>query len=108
MLGVSLLVWLVAILYAIAMSFLSIGAFVILAQTGDLGQALNPLNAWNVLNRNLGKWALSALALIAGSAILSAIGSVLCGVGALIATPWIGAMMGNLLGQTFLEAGGEL
>jgi len=108
MMGVTLIIWLVAIVYSLAVSFLGIGAFVIIAQTGDLGQALNPMNAWNVLNRDLGKWIVSGLVLLLGSFVLSSIGSLLCGVGAFIATPWIYAMSGNLLGQTFIELGAEL
>ncbi len=108
MVGMTLLLWLLAMLYAIAVGLLSMGAFVILAQTGNLGQALNPINAWNVLSRNLGKWVLTALALIVISVILSLIGSVLCGVGAFVAMPWLSATQGNLLGQTFVEAGAEL
>jgi len=108
MMGVTMIIWLVAIVYSLAVSFLGIGAFVIIAQTGDLGQALNPMNAWNVLNRDLGKWVVSGLVLLLGSFVLSSIGSLLCGVGAFIATPWIYAMSGNLLGQTFIELGAEL
>ncbi len=108
MVGMTLVLWLLAMLYAIAVGLLSMGAFVILAQTGNLGQALNPVNAWNVLSRNLGKWVLTALALIVISVILSLIGSVLCGVGAFVAMPWLSATQGNLLGQTFVEAGAEL
>jgi len=33
---------------------------------------------------------------------------VLCGVGVLVATPWISAAAGNLLGQTFAETASEL
>ena len=106
--GIGVLIWLVAFVYGLAVSFLGLGAFVIIAQTGDLGQALNPVNAWNVLSRDLGKWLVSGLMLLVGSFILSTIGSLLCGIGAFIATPWIYAMMGNLLGQTFVEAGAEL
>ena len=55
------------------------------------------------------KWfALGLVALIVISAILSLIGSVLCGVGAFVAMPWLSATQGNLLGQTFVEAGAEL
>jgi hypothetical protein len=106
--GLGVLIWLVAFVYGLAVSFLGLGAFVIIAQTGDLGQALNPVNAWNVLSRDLGKWLVSGLMLLVGSFILSTIGSLLCGIGALVATPWIYAMMGNLLGQTFVETGSEL
>ena len=108
MMGVMLILWLVAMVYAIAVGFFSMGAFAIVAQTGSLGQALNPINAWNVLSRNLGKWVLTALALIVIGALLSLIGSVLCGVGAFLAMPWLSAAQGNLLGQTFVEAGAEL
>jgi|LSQX01.3.fsa_nt_gb hypothetical protein len=108
MMGMSIVLWLLAMVYAFIVGFLSLGAFVILAQTGNLGQAINPINAWNVLSRDLGKWVLTALALVVIGAILSAIGSVLCGVGAFVAMPWLSATQGNLLGQTFVETGVEL
>ncbi len=104
----TLFFWLVAMLYSLAASFLSIGAFVILAQTDDLGQAINPVNAWHVVSRDLGKWVLSGLFILLVSMVFSAIGGVLCGVGVLVATPWISAAAGNLLGQTFAETASEL
>lgn len=107
LIGTTLAICLVAMVYGLLVSFLSLGAFAVIAQTDNLGQALNPANAWQVINRDLGKWALSYLVLILTSMILSAVGSALCGIGAFVATPWICATLGNLLGQTFVEAGGE-
>ncbi|MEN6478374.1 MAG: DUF4013 domain-containing protein [Anaerolineales bacterium] len=105
--GTTLAIWLLAMVYGLVVGFLSLGAFAVIAQTDSLGQALNPANAWQVINRDLGKWALSYLVLILASAVLSLVGSALCGIGAFVATPWIYATMGNLLGQTFVEAGRE-
>jgi len=96
------------VLASIPMAFLIIGAFIILTRTGDWMRALNPMNAWNLLNQNLNQWIVVAVIIWAASIVASLVGGIACGIGLLVTTPWLTVAMGNLIGKTYLETGAEV
>jgi hypothetical protein len=95
-------------LASIPMGFLMIGAFIILTRTGDWMRALNPMNAWALLNKNLNQWIITAVIIWAASVVASVVGTLALVIGLLVTTPWLVVAMGNLIGRVYVETGAEI
>ncbi|MEN6478375.1 MAG: DUF4013 domain-containing protein [Anaerolineales bacterium] len=93
---------------SLVMSFFALGAFIILTQTGDFTRALNPRNAWELLNKNLNEWLLTAVILWAAGIAATLVGGIVCGIGLLITIPWFTVAAANLIGRVAIETGTEI
>ncbi len=96
------------VIASIPVAFLIIGAFIIVAQTGDFVRAINPVNAWNLLNPHLNQWIITAVIIWAASIVASLVGGIACGIGILVTTPWLCVATANLIGRTVVETGTEV
>ncbi len=76
----------------------------ILADTGSLGQAINPLNAFKVFRGNIGGYLIGMVILMVVGSVLPNIGLLLCGVGILVTTLYQYLVGGHLFGQAYREA----
>jgi hypothetical protein len=87
--------------YALVISFLIPPAYGILAETGELGQALNPANAFRLLRENIGSYLIAWFVGGIAMSLLPAVGSIACGIGALPAVAYAAAVVGHLYGQAY-------
>lgn len=72
-----------------------------LADTGELGQAFKVKEVFGTVKAGLGKYLLSFLLVFLAAMILSPIGGLLCGVGALFTSALISAFDAHLVGQVY-------
>ena len=72
-----------------------------LADTGMLSQALNLREVVRITKAGLGKYLLAFLMVFLAAMILSPIGGLLCGIGALFTTALISAFDSHLVGQAY-------
>ncbi len=90
-----------AIIFGLAAAAITPAALGNLAATGELGAAFRFNQVFGLLRAAVGPYILSVL-LIGGVAILlSPIGSLICGIGALITSAYIAALSGHLYGQAY-------
>jgi hypothetical protein len=100
----SILTSCVSVPYGILFSILLPAQIGYFAQTGSLGGAINPANAFKVLRANFGGFLLAWL--IAGLAlgVLAVIGTIVCVIGIFPAVAYAYAIMGHLYGQAYRQA----
>jgi hypothetical protein len=78
-----------------------------LAATGELGQAFKFKEVMATVKAGFGKYILSFLLVMVAAMILSPIGTLLCGVGALFTSAMISAFDAHLVGQVYKLANPE-
>jgi hypothetical protein len=76
----------------------------ILADTGDFGEALNPVNSFKLFRNNIGGYLITLVVQMFGFPILSSIGAIACLVGSFAAMAYGYAILGNLYGQAYAAA----
>ena len=76
-------------------------AYGILADTGEIGAALKFGTVFGIVKKGLGKYIIALLVVALASSILSPIGTLLCGVGALFTSAFIIAFDAHLTGQIY-------
>ncbi len=87
----------------VVVGFFLMGAFIILAQTGDFKRAINPVNAWNVLAPSLSQWLVTYVIIAVASALVSWLGRHTLFIITLIFTPWLTVATANLVGRSVVE-----
>ncbi len=78
----------------------------ILADTGSLGQAMNPINAFKVFRGNIGGYLIALVIYTVLGAVLPNIGVIACIVGMFVAFLYQYMVGGHLFGQAYREATG--
>ncbi len=73
----------------------------ILAETGEISQALKFGKVMEIVKKGVGKYLLAYLVIILAATILSPIGGLLCGIGALFTSAFIVAFDAHLVGQIY-------
>lgn len=91
----------VFILFIIVAALLVPPATGILAATGELGAAFRFPQVFAVLRAAIGPYVLSLLLIALTAPILSSIGSIACGIGALFAVAYVRVVSGHLFGQAY-------
>jgi hypothetical protein len=76
----------------------------VLADTGNFGEALNPANSFKLFRNNIGGYLITLVIQMFGFPILTSIGAIACGVGALAAAAYGYTIIGNLYGQAYAAA----
>ncbi len=76
----------------------------ILADTGSLGQAINPVNAFKVFRGNIGGYLISILVIMIASMLLAIVGTIACGIGIFVTTLIQYMASGHLAGQAYRGA----
>jgi len=94
----------IALPYFLGMLVLTAPMLGILADTGEFGQALNPANSFKLFRNNIGGYLITLVVQMFGFPILTSIGGIACGVGALAAAAYGYAILGNLYGQAYAAA----
>jgi hypothetical protein len=75
-----------------------------IADHGQLGQALNPANAFKLVRANLGGYIIVWLLAGIASSILSTVGILICVIGVFPAIAYASALTGHLYGQAYKVA----
>lgn len=94
----------IAMIYAIPVSFLTAPAMGILAETDSLAEAINPSSVIQVFRSNPGGFITSALVGVLALVGLGIVGTVLCLVGIYPATAFGYAFLGQLYGNAYRQA----
>jgi hypothetical protein len=94
----------IALPYSLGMLLLAAPMIGILADTGEFGMALNPVNSFKLFRNNIGGYLITLVVQMFGFPILSSIGSIACGVGAFAAMAYGYSILGNLYGQAYAAA----
>lgn len=98
----------ISIPYGILLALLEPAAFGHLAHSDNLGQAINPLNAFKILRENIGAYVIIALVWLLLVPIIQSIGLLVCIIGVFPAIAYTMALVGHLMGQAYrgsMEAG---
>jgi hypothetical protein len=103
-LGLTILSSCIALPYYLALGLLMPPMIGVLSDTGDFGQALNPANSFKLFRNNIGGYLIVLVIQMFGFPILTSIGAIACGVGALAAAAYGYAIIGNLYGQAYAAA----
>ncbi len=95
---------LVSIPYGVALGLLIPAAAGILAATDSLSEALNPANAFKLVRANLGGYILLIVVVGVLGMVGSVVGTLLCLVGIFVASAYVNAVSGHLVGQAYVKA----
>jgi len=98
----------IMLLYALAMSVVLPAALGRLAVTSELGPALRVNDAFALVRAQPGPYIITALLSSLAISILASIGSIACGVGALIGVAYGLLIVGHLYGQAYRLASGGM
>ena len=90
--------------YGVALGLMIPAAAGILAATDSLGDALNPANAFKLVRANLGGYIVLIVIVSVLGMIGSVVGTLLCLVGVFVATAYVNAVSGHLVGQAYVKA----
>lgn len=101
---VSIVVACISLPYALLLAVLEPAAIGHLAKTGELGQSLNPANAFKAVRANVGAYVIIALVIIFVIPIIESIGALICVIGLLPAVGYSAALLGHLIGQAYQGA----
>lgn len=101
---VSACLGLIEFVYVLIVSVLVTASMGEIADHGQLGQALNPANAFALIRANPGGYLLAWLLGGIASSILSTIGSLICVIGVFPAVAYAAAITGHLYGQAYKVA----
>jgi hypothetical protein len=93
-----------ALPYFIVYGLLLPGMAGLLAETGSLGTAINPVNAWKLVRANTGGYVIAFLVGDIFLSIATFVGSLVCGIGLLPATAYAYAVLGHMYGQAHRKA----
>ena len=94
----------IALPYSLGMLLLAAPMLGILADTGEFGEALNPVNSFKLFRNNIGGYLITLVVQMFGFPILSSIGSIACVVGAFATMAYGYSILGNLYGQAYAAA----
>ena len=101
---VSSCVGLIIFVYAIAVALLYPALIGTLAETGSIGQAINPSHAFKLFRANIGGFLMASIVGGIIVSLLSSIGVILCVVGSFVGAAFGQAVMAHLLGQAYKNA----
>jgi hypothetical protein len=76
----------------------------ILAATESLSQALNPAHALKLVRANLGSYVVLLVLLAVVGPLAGFVGTLACVVGIFVASAYVTAVTGHLVGQAYLKA----
>jgi hypothetical protein len=94
----------IALPYYLALVLLMPPMIGVLADTGNFSDALNPANSFKLFRNNIGGYLITLVVQMFGFPILTSIGAIACGVGALAAAAYGYTIIGNLYGQAYAAA----
>jgi len=95
---------LISLPYGIALGLMIPAAAGILAATDSLSGALNPANAFKLVRANLGGYILLIVVVSVLGMVGSVVGTVACLIGIFVATAYVNAVSGHLVGQAYAKA----
>ncbi len=97
----------ISILFALAASVIIPAALGNLAATGELGAAFHFNEVIGLVRAAIGPYVLSILLVGLAAMVLAPIGSLLCGIGALVASAYLASLSAHLYGQAYKVARGS-
>jgi hypothetical protein len=95
---------LISLPYGIALGLLTPAAAGVLAATDSLSEALNPANAFKLVRANLGGYVLYLVIVGVLGMVGGIVGTIACLIGIFVATAYITAVSGHLIGQAYAKA----
>lgn len=93
-----------ALVYGLLVTVLMVPMAGTLADTGEIGKAINPANAFKLLRGNVGGFLLAAIAAPIIIALLSMVGAIACGIGSYFGMAFGWAFYGHMVGQAYKKA----
>ena len=90
--------------YSLLIWFLFPALIGTLAETGSIGQAINPSNAFKLFRANIGGFILASLVGGIAVSLLGSLGTILCVVGSFVGTAFGQAVLAHLIGQAYKNA----
>ncbi len=92
------------VLYSIFLTLLTPAIYTRIAIEGSIGAGLKVREIFAVVKSALGPFLLAIVGTLLASAIIAPLGSIACGIGALLTTAYSMAVMGHLYGQAYAQA----
>lgn len=92
---------LVAILVAILVAFMSLAGIANYVAKGKFGAAFSFKTVFGLLKKSFVSWLLVAVGYILAMGIIAPLGSIVCGIGALLTSAYGSAIFSHLLGQAY-------
>jgi hypothetical protein len=92
------------ILYSLFLAFVTPAIYTRIAIEGSIGAGLKVREIFSIVKSAFGSFLLCIVGSILAGAIIAPLGSIACGIGALLTTAYAMAVMGHLYGQAYAQA----